>query len=338
VGRSVAALLVMLVTFAALAALFVALDGAAGVHPQPPLFAAAARRHAVEHPAVGKTATPARGIIFAPSGTPARMDAETRTAIAIIEARVNGGGSVTSVPSVATGAVSPVVIPMATPADAATGTAPATGTVAPTPTVTSPPDTATPAGVLTTTTVTVMPTGILTATGTVTATGDTPPHYGALLTYTNNTQFTPAFMQTLDEQIIALTNAQRATHNLAPLREDGQLDIIAASRSQDQIKRNYFDHYDPTGPVDANGRHAAAVVELLARNNVPYTEVGENLINHIGLALDASTPRELVDSWMRHREHRDNILHGGYATIGVGMAAENESDGLHVVFTQVFVR
>jgi len=336
VGRSVAALLVMLVTFGALAVLFIALDGATGVHPQNPLFAARARQHA---PGRATTSTAVSTSLPAPSATAGAADSASRTATAIVEARMNGRspiiGAVTPVPTADTlaTAVAPRAATPTGTAAAATATTTAmsgtatttamsgtaTETVSTTETITTT-ETVTPSGAVT-------PTGILSVTGTVTGSADTPPHYGALLNYANNTAFTPAFMQALDEQIIALTNAQRTTHGLAPLTESGQLDIIAASRGQDQIQRQYFDHYDPTGPVDANGRHG-----------VPYTEVGENLIDNIGEPLDTTTPRGLVDSWMRHREHRDNILHGGYTTIGVGMAARNESDGLHVVFTQVFVR
>lgn len=354
-GRSVAALLVMLVTFGALAVLFIALDGATGVHPQNPLFAAGARQHApgsaTTSTAVG---TSLSSSLPAPSATAGAADSASRTATAIVEARMNGRSPVTTavtpVPTADTlaTAVAPRAATPTGTAAAATATTTATttamsGTATTTATSATVTETVSTTEAITTTeTVTpsgaVTPTGILSVTGTVTGSADTPPHYGALLNYANNTAFTPAFMEALDEQIIALTNAQRTTHGLAPLTESGQLDIIAASRGQDQIQRQYFDHYDPTGPVDANGRHAAAVVELLTRDGVPYTEVGENLIDNIGEPLDTTTPRGLVDSWMRHREHRDNILHGGYTTIGVGMAARNESDGLHVVFTQVFVR
>jgi len=317
VGRSVAALLIMVVVFAGLAALFVGLDGAAGVHPPSPLFAAGSRRRA-------STATPAAGITALSSRTPL-IGADSRTA---------------TVPSGAPSLATTTTTPAATPAalSSATGTTEAalasvTALAGGTPSAT---DTAA-ASVTTTGTLTPATTGTVTATGTVSATGDTPPHYGALLNYPNNTRFTPAFMQSIAEQTIALTNAQRVAHGLPTLSESGQLDIIAASRSQDQIQRQYCGHYDPTGPVDAKGRHAAAVQELLTRDGVSYTEVGENLICRTGYALNTATPRALVDSWMQHPEHRDNILHAGYTMIGVGMAAEDEPDGLHVIVAQVFV-
>ncbi len=308
-GRSVAALLIMVVVFAGLAALFVGLDGAAGVHPPSPLFAAGSQQ-----------GTSTGGTTALSSRTPP-VGAEARTATVI-----------TGAPSLATTTTTPAALSSATGTTEAASVS-VTAAAAGTPSAT---DTA-PASVTTTGTLTPTTTGTVTATGTVSATGDTPPHYGALLNYPNNTQFTPAFMQSLAEQTIALTNAQRTAHGLPTLSESGQLDIIAASRSQDQIQRQYCGHYDPTGPVDANGKHAAAVQELLTRDGVSYTEVGENLICRAGYALTTATPRALVDSWMQHPEHRDNILHAGYTMIGIGMAAKDEPDGLHVIVAQVFV-
>lgn len=285
----------MLVAFAVLAAIFVALDTAAGVNIRTPqLLAATSATH---------TPTPSATTI-APSPTSAVTGTPGATPFAASATPASGA------PSATPGATAPATpAPDTTPATAppnasATSILPPTGTATPMPT---------PPG------------------------GVTPPRYGTLTNYVNNTSFSVAFMQTLDERIIALTNQERASHNLPALGESEALDVIAAARSQDMVQRSYFDHYDPTGPIDAQGRHAAAVVELLDRNNIPYTEVGENLIGNTGFPLDDTTPRQVVNAWMHHPEHRANILHAGYTTIGVGMAAQNEQNTLRVVITQIFV-
>lgn len=193
--------------------------------------------------------------------------------------------------------------------------------------------TATPATATATIAPTASPTEMPTPPG-----GVSPPHYGTQLNYTNNTSFSPAFLGALRERIIELTNRQRAAHGLSSLTESTDLDIIAASRSQDMIQRGYFGHFDPTGPLDAQGHRPAAVQELLERNNIAYAEVGENLIGDTRVPLNAKTPAQVVQAWMGHPEHRANLLHPTYTTIGVGIAAENRSDGLHVVITQVFIR
>ena len=83
----------------------------------------------------------------------------------------------------------------------------------------------------------------------------------------------------------------------------------------------------------------AAVQELLARNGVSYSAAGENLINNLGVTLDDNTPRRVMAIWMRHPEHRANILNQGYTGIGMGIAAQQQGDGSsRVVITQVFVR
>lgn len=276
-GRSIAALLVMLVAFAVLGAVFIALDSAAGLRTNlPTLFAAGTARTS--------TPTPTRiALTSAPSST-ATPGSATPSAVTT--------ASITGTPT------TPVTQSTATPAQ---------------PTATpSPSPFPTPPG------------------------GVTPPRYGTLLDYANNTSFSPTFMQSIDSRIIALTNDERVAHGLSKLSENEALDVIAASRSQDMVKRGYFDHFDPTGPVDAQGRHAAAVQELLSRNDVTYAEVGENLVGNTGLPLDARTPRQVVQAWMNHPEHRANILHASYTMIGVGLAAENQAGGLRVVITQIF--
>ena len=230
------------------------------------------------------------------------------------------------VSSSATGTRTPTAASSRTPRATVTGTVLATviGTVL---------ATVTPATATATATPMPSPTEMPTPPG-----GVSPPHYGTQLNYTNNTSFSPAFLGALRERIIELTNRQRVAHGLSSLTESTDLDIIAAARSQDMIQRGYFGHFDPTGPLDAHGHRPAAVQELLERNAIAYAEVGENLIGDTRVPLNANTPAQVVQAWMGHPEHRANLLHPSYTTIGIGIAAENRSDGLHVVITQVFIR
>lgn len=235
----------------------------------------------------------------------------------------------------------PTPRPIATTAPSATSTV---ATAAPTPsnapTISATRPSATASGNFNAGAVTATPTaGGASATALPTPPGGiSPPRYGTLLNYPNDTAFTIDYMQMLDERIINLTNQQRSQHGLAQLSETGALDIIAAARSQDLVQRNYFDHYDPTGALDSRGHHPAAVQELLQRDGIRYAEVGENLIGRKGFPLDLSTPSQVVQAWMSHPEHRANILHASYTEMGVGIAAQNEADGLYVVITEVFLR
>lgn len=273
VGRSIVTLLIMVIAFAALGALFLVLDSAAGLHVSVPALLAASTPTATPRPSATPTPRPSP---TPPASTP------TAGAAAPLSGTATAAAILPTSPAIPTGT---------------------TATPLPTP----------PGGI-------------------------SPPIYGTLPNYTNNTTFSPTFMQSLDAKIIALTNDERARRGLSKLSEDSTLDIIAAARSQDMVKRRYFDHYDPTGPVDAQGHPTAAVQELLSRNGVSYTEVGENLVGNTGFPLDQGTPQQVVQAWMHHTEHRDNILHPSYTLIGVGMAAENQSNGLRVVITQIFLR
>ncbi len=197
---------------------------------------------------------------------------------------------------------------------------------------------ASPAGQVTETPAPDTPTATPTVPMPTPADGVTPPRYGALPNYPNDTSFTADYLSQLAQRIIDLTNQQRVAHGLSKLSPMASLDIIAASRSQDMIQRHYFDHYDPTSPLDARGHHLAAVQELLTRNHIAYQEVGENLISNTGRALDDGTPAKAVQAWMDHPEHRANILHPSYTQIGVGIAATYQNNVLHVIITQILLR
>ena len=327
----------MLAAFAVLAILLVALDASAGVplHSSAPPVSAPPAEPA--QPVQSTVATPAAPPL--PSAPTVSASAVAADATRPSTPRPAQLTAITAPsPTVTFAAVS------ATATGTATGTALGTVTDAPgTPTARR---AATGSATLTTTgTATVVATASVTGTpglagatpAPVTAPDTSPPHYGLFYAYANNTAFTPDYLHVLSTRIIALTNEQRANDNLAPLTENERLDIIAAARSEDMVRRHYFDHYDPSGPLDGSGRHAAAVVELLARNSIPYAEVGENLIDRSGYALDDGTPRQVVTAWMNHSEHRDNILRGSYTKVGVGIATDLGPDGLRVVVTQVFL-
>ena len=323
----------MLAAFAVLAILLVALDASAGVplhSSAPPVSAPPA-----------EPAQPVQSTVATPAAPP--LPSAPTVSASAVAADATRPSTPRPAQLTAITAPSPTVTFAAVSATA-TGTALGTVTDAPgTPTARR---AATGSATLTTTgTATVVATASVTGTpglagatpAPVTAPDTSPPHYGLFYAYANNTAFTPDYLHVLSTRIIALTNEQRANDNLAPLTENERLDIIAAARSEDMVRRHYFDHYDPSGPLDGSGRHAAAVVELLARNSIPYAEVGENLIDRSGYALDDGTPRQVITAWMNHSEHRDNILRGSYTKVGVGIATDLGPDGLRVVVTQVFL-
>lgn len=118
------------------------------------------------------------------------------------------------------------------------------------------------------------------------------------------------------QQVIDLTNQERAKGGLAALKADTQLSGVALKKSQDMQANNYFSHTSPTygSPFD-----------MMRDFGVTYKSAGENI------AQGQRTPQEVVQAWMNSEGHRKNIMNGDFTHIGVGY----EQNGNH--WTQMFV-
>jgi uncharacterized protein YkwD len=112
--------------------------------------------------------------------------------------------------------------------------------------------------------------------------------------------------RTLEPQIVALFNAQRAAHSLAPLTADAKLAQAAEAHSADMLQHGYFAHDDARGTWDARIRRYAA-----------RDEVGEILSFGSG---EFATPAGMVSSWMASPEHRGIILTPDLRRVGFGVA------------------
>ena len=118
------------------------------------------------------------------------------------------------------------------------------------------------------------------------------------------------------QQVIDLTNQQRAKNGLPALKADTQLSGVAQKKSQDMAQNNYFSHTSPTygSPFD-----------MMRDFGVSYKSAGENI------AQGQRTPQEVVNAWMNSEGHRKNILSNNFTHIGVGYV----TDGHH--WTQMFI-
>jgi uncharacterized YkwD family protein len=118
------------------------------------------------------------------------------------------------------------------------------------------------------------------------------------------------------QQVIDLTNAQRTKNGLPALKADAQLNSVAQKKSVDMQQNNYFSHTSPTygSPFD-----------MMRDFGVSYKSAGENI------AQGQRTPQEVVNAWMNSEGHRKNILSGNFTHIGVGY----EKTGNH--WTQMFI-
>ena len=111
--------------------------------------------------------------------------------------------------------------------------------------------------------------------------------------------------QALIDEVVRLTNAERAKEGLPALKTFDALDEAAAIRAPETV--GLFSHTRPDGSTCFT-----ALDETGAKQGA-YT-YGENI------AAGNSTPAATVEQWMNSPGHRANILNKDYTHIGVGYA------------------
>ena len=121
-------------------------------------------------------------------------------------------------------------------------------------------------------------------------------------------------------EVLRLVNQERAKVNLAPLKNHNNLAKVAEAKSKDMRDKKYFDHISPT-----YGTPGAMVKKF----NISYTMLGENI------AVGQTTPKAVVDSWMKSPGHKANILNARYTHIGIGYA---EGGSWKYYWTQLFLK
>ncbi|MCH1623911.1 SafA/ExsA family spore coat assembly protein [Ferdinandcohnia quinoae] len=110
-------------------------------------------------------------------------------------------------------------------------------------------------------------------------------------------------VKSIENQVIQLTNQQRAKYGLPALKADWQLSRVARYKSVDMRDRNYFSHTSPT---------YGSPFTMMKNFGVTYRTAAENI------AAGQRTPQEVVNAWMNSPGHRANILKSDVTHIGVG--------------------
>nr|WP_062110372.1 CAP domain-containing protein [Bacillus niameyensis] len=120
---------------------------------------------------------------------------------------------------------------------------------------------------------------------------------------TSTDQGTVQQLSQFEQQVVDLTNQERAKNGLAALKVDVTLSKMAREKSKDMSSNNYFSHTSPTygSPFD-----------MMKQWGISYKAAGENI------AMGQRTPQEVVNAWMNSEGHRANILSNKYTHIGVG--------------------
>jgi len=108
--------------------------------------------------------------------------------------------------------------------------------------------------------------------------------------------------------IVELTNQERKSLGLAPLKVNPKLEEAAYLKAQDMMAKDYFSHQSPAGvrPWD-----------WLKKVNYKYKYAGENLA--IGF-LDSD---EVIKAWNESPSHRANLLNSNYQEFGIAVVRGN---------------
>jgi uncharacterized protein YkwD len=129
---------------------------------------------------------------------------------------------------------------------------------------------------------------------------------------------------------LCVLNAQRARHNLRPLRLNYRLSGAARRHSRSMARRGFFSHTSPGGVsfVDRIRRTG-----YLARARSWY--LGENIAYGSG---PGSSPRSIGTAWMNSPPHRANILSRSFREIGIGLASGTPAGDRGATYTTDFGR
>ncbi|MEQ4719776.1 CAP domain-containing protein [Nonomuraea sp. B19D2] len=123
-----------------------------------------------------------------------------------------------------------------------------------------------------------------------------------------------------ENEVLRLTNIERAKGGCAPLKFDPLLRKAAFGHSADMAKQDYFDHDSKDGRDFMDRVRAAGFT-------------GGNAFAE-NIAFGQLTPASVVQGWMDSPGHRANIMNCRYNLIGVGAAKNSQG---RIYWTQDFV-
>lgn len=126
-----------------------------------------------------------------------------------------------------------------------------------------------------------------------------------------------ASISSIEQQVLTLTNQERAKEGLKPLATDSALMSTARAKSSDMSKNNYFSHTSPT---------LGSPFEQMKAKGIQYKAAAENI------AMGQRTAAEVVKGWMESPGHRANIMNGNFTHIGIGYDAQGH------YWTQQFIQ
>jgi len=106
-------------------------------------------------------------------------------------------------------------------------------------------------------------------------------------------------------EILELVNQERAKYNVAPLVLDDRLNKSAATKATDMYENQYYEHVNPLTGKQGYTYIFDQAPELC-------THASENLLDF----REGATSRDMFNSWMRSKPHREAMLDARYDLIG----------------------
>lgn len=132
---------------------------------------------------------------------------------------------------------------------------------------------------------------------------------------------TSFFAEVISSTLIELTNQERRSAGLSPLKENLVLNQAALAKAQDMIKNEYFNHTSPSGVTPWH---------WFKKSGYTYKAAGENLA--IGF-LDSA---EVEKAWKESPSHRQNLLNPNFKEIGIAVLTGSFQGRDTTVVVQLF--
>jgi uncharacterized protein YkwD len=107
-----------------------------------------------------------------------------------------------------------------------------------------------------------------------------------------------------EDEVVTLTNRERARAGCADLRVDSRLHAAARAHSEDMAATGTMSHTGSDGSTPWDRAEDAGYTQAMAEN----------------VAVGYRTPADVVEGWMNSDGHRANILNCDAKAIGVGLA------------------
>jgi len=135
-------------------------------------------------------------------------------------------------------------------------------------------------------------------------------------------------VQTLESYMCEIVNADRAANGVGHVSLSASLSAVARAHAEDMIKRNFFDHINPSG-MDPRERAAAAGLNIMVAENIAT----KNGPMSPQLKVAGCESMMMAEPKNDPHNHRGNILNASWVSVGIGCAY---SPGGAVVVAQEF--